>query len=159
MPEYTTAPKDVTEVVTRIFEECHADRLAGAKVAVICQDKASKRGGKRILGDASKPSARLRPLLDDSYDFVICIALDAWEDASPAKRAALIDHELCHCHVDPSGVCKIVPHDMEEFIDVVHRRGLDWRADGTGAAFQQALFSEVAGVSAPVVEERKVDGK
>lgn len=56
------------------------------------------------------------------------IGLDVWETFSPEQQIALVDHELCHFHVEideeksePTLVIK--EHDVEEFEAIVRRHG------------------------------------
>jgi len=60
------------------------------------------------------------------------VNLEVWNNAIPAWREALLDHELSHCDCtqDKAGNKKwnIVDHDVQEFVSVVRRHGL-WEAD------------------------------
>lgn len=71
------------------------------------------------------------------YDFIILLNQEVWNDKEfgPEKKAALIDHELCHAEValardgepklDERGrrVWRTRKHDIEEFRAVVQRHG------------------------------------
>lgn len=71
------------------------------------------------------------------YDFIILLNQEVWNDKEfgPEKKAALIDHELCHAEValDRDGEPKVDErlrrvwrtrkHDIEEFRAVVQRHG------------------------------------
>lgn len=57
------------------------------------------------------------------------------------QKAALIDHELCHCDYDDvEEVAGIRGHDVEEFREIIERYGL-WRQDlvEIAPAFQRAV--------------------
>ena len=136
MAEYFKATNEMLETVKRIIGECHR-RLDGAKIAVIMRDKAGSSKGRTVMATASIPTAAIEPLLKEKYSFVICIGQDAWDAAMPAQRDALVDHELCHCAIDDDGPF-IRPHDLEEFADVIERRGF-WRQDHEENAVQLAL--------------------
>lgn len=147
MSTYSKALPDMMELVGTIAEKDH-EHLSGRKIAVIMQDEATTRkGGKQVLGWASIPSARLRPILDDDYDFVICFAKDTWDKASAAQRAALVDHELCHCRLDDKCVPYVTDHDYEEFVAVLNRHGL-WRQDRAEKAIQSVLNLDLSGSQA-----------
>jgi len=74
------------------------------------------------------------------FDFVIELNDEVWHEAdfSREQKAALLDHELCHCSVklddygepettdDGRPAWCIRKHDVEEFSEVVARHGL-WR--------------------------------
>lgn len=137
MIEYKRAQSDMIEMVTEMATKYHR-QLKGRKIAVIMQDVASMKKDKLIYGWAGLPSPRLRPLLDEKYDFVICLALDAWLIAEKNKREAIIDHELCHCQIDENGKPYIRPHDYEEFVEIVDRHGF-WRQDFAERGIQGAL--------------------
>lgn len=60
-------------------------------------------------------------------DFLITLCYNWWEQATDKQRAALVDHELCHCGVDDgpddSLVPMSVPHEFEGFLDELRRHG------------------------------------
>jgi len=76
----------------------------------------------------------------DTFDFVILLNKEAWPVLKDDQKAALIDHQLCHCQItmDADGkpkyndrdrlVCRIRKHDVEEFREVVDRHGA-WTQD------------------------------
>jgi len=68
---YSKANPEMLELVNKMVEEYHEDRLSGAKIAVIMSDTTKVSKGKFILGTASKPPQSLKPLLDREYDFII----------------------------------------------------------------------------------------
>lgn len=139
--EYTKAPEEVTRLVSEIAK-AHHDRLNGLCVAVLMQEKATRKSGKVALATASLPPNRLRPLLEDDVAFVICIGLDTWLNLNEPKRRAVIDHELCHCGVDAEGEPYIRPHDYEEFGEVAERHGF-WRGTDPGEVHIQMAFSGI----------------
>ena len=146
--EYLKAKPEMVKMCQKLIEK-HHEHLDGAKIAIICKDKASKKQGKTILATASLPSKKIRPLLDDDYHFIICVALDAWEVLEDKQRLALMDHELCHCHFSEDGDPIIVAHDLEEFGCIIVRHGL-WRGDIDEERVSQAiLFTQGVKVSAP----------
>lgn len=135
---YTRAPEDVIALVHAIASEHHA-RLGGSNIAVLFKAKATKRRGKIVLATASLPAPKMRPLLAEDVDFVIVIAADEWGTAPQPQREATVDHELCHCTLDPeSGEPKLRDHDYEEFAEIQERHGF-WRGDHCERAIQLAL--------------------
>jgi hypothetical protein len=98
--DFKPATKDMVDQVARMQELYHPE-LNGLTIAVIMQEEASKSRGKTILAFACKPTERMRPLLRNrTTSFIICLAKDAWEKATAGQRAAIVDHELCHCGFD-----------------------------------------------------------
>jgi len=145
MKEYKKAQIDMMEMVAEIARKYHG-RLMGRNIAVVMQEEATRKADKVIHGWAGLPSPRLRPLLDKKYDFVICLAADCWASAEKNKREAIVDHELCHCHIDEKGKPYIRPHDYEEFVEIVDRHGF-WRQDFAERGIQGALgFAGLADV-------------
>jgi len=125
----------------RIMDEliaAHHGHLVDAKIALAWRmEWAEDKDGHLTLGQAKKGSDLDRELHD--YDFVILLNHEAWNRAGfdEKQRAALVDHELCHCQVaidDETGepredeygriVWRIRKHDIEEFKDVVARHGI-----------------------------------
>lgn len=135
--------------LVRDMIEAHHPRLDGARIAVIFKEKATTSRGRTTLATASLPSGKMKPLLDAPYHFMICIGADAWEDATAAKQAALIDHELCHCTFDDDGNPALRPHDLEEFAEIIERHGY-WRDDAGEARVQETLGLPMARTPAVV---------
>lgn len=136
--EYTQAPESIMELVRTTVEECHP-QLDGIRLAVVMKEKATTRNHKKVLATTGKPSARMKPLLRESYHYVMVIAEDEWHELTMDQRKALIDHELCHCGFDDDGEPSIFGHDLEEFGAVIERHGL-WRGDAGERAIQEPLI-------------------
>jgi hypothetical protein len=128
------------ELLAEIRAEHHFD-TAEAKIALAWR-KGTKPDvdGHLVLGRCVKQSDLARELVD--YDFVIVLNREVWEDPEfdREKKLALLDHELCHAarvvdddgekKVDTKGrpVWRVRGHDIEEFIEIVNRRGC-WKRD------------------------------
>lgn len=123
----------------RIMEELienHHQNLKDVKIVIAWRfGWSANADGLMTMGRAKKCTDLDRQLAD--FDFVLLLNHEAWNKGglSEKQRAALIDHELCHCEVtmDSNGepkynedgrlVCRIRKHDIEEFQDVVARHG------------------------------------
>lgn len=138
--KYKEATAATMELVGRLAEQHHR-RLDGAKIAVVMKEKAGKKNGKTVLATAMKPPDKMQPLLKSKYHFVIVIAEDEWQKATPEKKAALVDHELCHCEIDADGEPGIRGHDLEEFAEIITRHGF-WRQDYGEHNIQLALADQ-----------------
>lgn len=138
--EYSAADPEIVKLVTEIANEHHTC-LDGARIAVIMRERAAKHRGRVVLATASKPSAKVKPLLNGNYQFVICIAGDEWQDLTPEQRRAVVDHELCHCDFDDDGEPRMKAHDYEEFAAIVERHGM-WRGDRGERMIQGALIEQ-----------------
>jgi hypothetical protein len=125
--KWIKAPQTVLDLAQELIEEYH-EHLLSAKIGFIFRDFAELQNGKRILGKASKISAKDK--VYSELDFLIWLASDYWlVEANEQQRRALLDHELCHCMFDEeTGTWKLRPHDFEEFREIVKRYGL-WSPD------------------------------
>lgn len=135
---YTDAAP-VRLIASELVPTHHRDLISfGARIEFVWRDKASKKGGKTVLGKARRVSGLNAYLAredqgiegEDVPDFfVIEIAEDVWPALTPRQQTALVDHELSHCAIDhETGKLVMRPHDCEEFCAVVERHGL-WRQD------------------------------
>lgn len=139
--EYTDAA-DVRKVANKIIAECHP-HLHGVRIDYVFISKTDKEGtpqpilskGKTVHGRARKVSGLNAFLAQNDHTpdgedfFVMEISFYSWSLFTPEQRIALVDHELCHFALDEeSGTPTIREHDVEEFSEVVKRRGL-WQED------------------------------
>ncbi len=143
--QFQNAP-EVRRIANKLIGQHHR-HLLGLRLEYVFISKTDKDGvqqpieskGKQTWGRAKKVSglnaylARERGDGDEEFEgddfFVIEISLYAWQRISEEQMLALVDHELCHCALNPdSGTPEIRPHDVEEFSEIVKRHGL-WRAD------------------------------
>ncbi|MFL6229321.1 MAG: putative metallopeptidase [Pyrinomonadaceae bacterium] len=139
--EYANAP-DVRRVARNVMNECHP-HLHGARIDYVFVSKTDKEGqekpieskGKQQWGKARTVSGLNAYLAQNDETeggepfFVIEISAYAWKRLDEAGRVALVDHELTHCALnEDSGAPEIRPHDVEEFTEVIKRRGL-WKED------------------------------
>ena len=128
--------EQLTELGEKVRGKCHKERLDGFMVAYLFREEAAKSKGKLQLGKATCPGGVTTFLLEEMFgetvDFLIEIAEDLWKGLSSSQREALLDHELAHCTYkeDKSGthLPSIRGHDVEEFREVLKRRGV-WNAD------------------------------
>lgn len=122
--------------------------LVEDEIAFIFREKASKRGGKVILGNAKKAPALVGVLGDTDYKFILEVAFDEWQSLNTKQKTGLIDHLLCACRVEENAntgdmKCFIAPPDVSFYWDELDRNG-DWRprpTDASEAELQQ--FTEV----------------
>ena len=136
MPSYEFAG-EVAKVADKVIATCHP-HLANAEVCYLFRDPPAKSRGKVRLGQAKLVGKLETAVLaaagvQKPFDFIVEIARAPWDDMKDDTRAALLDHELAHCVVvfDEEGArvgWALAGHDLEEFVDVVRRRGL-WRDD------------------------------
>jgi len=136
--EYTKATPEILSMVKDIAAEHHG-HLDGARIAVIMRDTTPSAKGREVWATICKPTAKLRPLLDETYDYVITISEPAWNDSTAAQKRAVIDHELCHAVIDDKSQFALRGHDYEEFGAILARHGF-WRNDAGEARVQAPLL-------------------
>jgi hypothetical protein len=94
--------------------------------------------GKRVLGKACKFGEKDRLL--HRWNFLIIIDENFWK-TYPDKREPLVLHELLHCGQNDEGNPTMLPHDLEEFGEVVRRYG-GWATDVVMFDRQLELFAQ-----------------
>ena len=120
MTIYTKCTETVLTIAREMIDKYHPS-LQDALIGFLFRDEAQVSKGVHIFATAKKAPAWVQPYAD--LDFLIIIAEDIWKTLTANRRAALIDHELCHCSfVD--GEAKIWAHDFEEFQVIIERHGL-----------------------------------
>jgi hypothetical protein len=117
---WTEASNDLISTANKIVKEFYPN-LKEARIGFIFRDEAQKSGGKTLLGQTSKVSDKEKVFID--LDFLIWVSEEDWTRADSKTREALVDHLLAHCGGYPFA-WKINPHDIEEFSEVIGRRGL-----------------------------------
>ena len=109
-----------------IIREKRPDVLAcGFSVGFISCDKPKTLNKvKKVLGECKK----VQPLekLFCPFDFLIIIYEPNCEGLTEDQMKILLWHELEHIGIDEDGEGFIVPHDVEEFDDIIKAHGLHW---------------------------------
>lgn len=118
--KYIPAP-EVEKVARELIVKYHP-HLVEANIAYVFKKDSWSKNGKEILGNAHKCSEKEKLLY--KHDFIITINHNAWIRFDNNKREAIVDHELCHCGRDVEGKYCSIPHDVEDFADVIKRHGL-----------------------------------
>ena len=133
----------VAAIAGRLIESIHK-HLTDARMIYCFRSVATTNAGKTTLATATRVTGRLEFLLQ--ADFIIEVAQDTWYTLSESQQVALIDHELTHCAYDPFTGWFLRPHDVEEFYEVIQRRG-HWQDgyDGWTDALEQFINDEIAG--------------
>ena len=100
---------------------------ADIRIGFMESDKEKKKSGKEVLGDCrlvKEPWNAFCP-----FDFLITIYLPNVAGMSMDQIRILLLHELLHVGMDEKNgepVYRIVPHDIEEFREIINRYGIDW---------------------------------
>ena len=110
-------------------------------IAYMEADYKKKKAGGVVYADCEKVKPKMREFM--AYDYVITAYMPNCEDLSPNQWKILIYHELLHvgCKRDDDGslVCKIRPHNIEDFHEVVDRFGLYWAEDNSVGDIMEGL--------------------
>lgn len=150
--------------------------LTHATIGCLWTNAENSKAGRRIVGQAEMPSRankggkwqkaradqQLREWFGTMPDFLITIDALHAADCDDASFAALVDHELCHCaqavdefgmprfnEVTGSPVWTIRGHDVEEFVSVVRRFGIQ-------AAGEAATELVIAAAQKPLIAPAKL---
>jgi hypothetical protein len=145
---YTDAP-EVRAVAAKLIP-AHHPHLKDTRIEYVFRSQHSSNGGKVVMATARKvtglnaflantnPEFELTNEEEENPEAFFCIEVwsGIWNVMDGAKKAALVDHELCHCgRVETEtedGTTRtaivVLPHDLEEFTAVVERHGL-WQED------------------------------
>ena len=99
--------------------------LADVRIAYMRSDKAKKTGSKVVFADCEKLSDKLCALT--GIDFVITFYADS-EELTMVGHRILMEHELKHVGWDGEHK-SIIPHDVDEFRDIIEKYGLDWQRE------------------------------
>lgn len=90
------------------------------------QNKTSK--GKTVYADTEVIKEKFREVM--AYDFVITFYKPPTQFLSDEKMERIMYHELRHVGIDYEGEddvkLYIVPHDVEDFRDMINTWGIDW---------------------------------
>lgn len=125
MAYFEEADEVLLEIATYVIERYHP-KLRGANFGFAFRSEAATSRGKRILAAVSKVSATVKIHVD--FDYLIWVAKDAWDHMTHEKRAALLDHEFCHCVQNDNFEWTMRDHDIQEFVEIIERHGL-WTND------------------------------
>lgn len=134
-------PAAIAKVLIRVLHH----GLTNAKIAYVFR-KSIKHGDGSLLGKASKIGGKLNYF--SGLDLLVEINHDRWQNLSPERRIALIDHELTHFTRGDTSY-ELVQHDIEEFGVIVRRWGL-WTQDVERFASSVERARQLDIFSAPV---------
>ena len=153
---YSTA--ESAEVIAQHVIPMYHPELATARIKYISVDKGSTKNGRILPGKIRRISGALEYLLE--CDFLIEIAMDAWNELSESQRQAAMDHLLERCtgeEDENTGDMKWTTRepDVSEFTAILRRHGA-WNDDLTGFA-TVAKTVDIDGLVADVVSTAAED--
>ena len=131
MAEYTKS-EELEELGNKVIAEnnefAHL-RDGVCRIAYQYCDTAKKSNGKVVYADTMKVSEKMKQFA--AYDFVITFYAGNTNLLDDETMEHLMFHELLHVGYDPDNVTfSIVPHDLEDFKEVIERWGVSWINEG-----------------------------
>lgn len=121
----------VDDELRKLAEQVMAERsdlkkLANpdCRIAFLRTDKKKTSHGRTVFADTEKVSEKVKALAP--YDFIITFYDPACAALSEEKMKVLMIHELKHVGFEPGKPHSIIPHDLEDFRDIVETYGMDW---------------------------------
>lgn len=95
------------------------------RIAYLYSDEAKKSRGKTVFADTEKVKAKLKAIAQ--YDFAVTFYEPNTVNLNEETMERLMYHELRHIGFDPKdGRLTIIPHEIEDFRDIVDNWGIDW---------------------------------
>lgn len=110
-------------------------RDSDARIVFLASDHEKKSKNKVICGECEKIPDKYKWCIP--YDFSITIFEPNVERFTERQLRILILHELLHIGIEIDGNEEkyyVIPHDVEDFRDIIRRYGKDWAYDKTGEA-------------------------
>lgn len=99
--------------------------LLNVRIAWLASDKAKKVNNKIVFGECSKVTDKYDWCCP--YDFTITVFEPNVEFMTAEQIKILLEHEIMHVGFDANnGRMWCVPHDAEEFIEIIRKYGIDW---------------------------------
>lgn len=123
--QFDPCGQEVVDMAKDLIRQFHS-HLAIKTLKFLFINKPITRKGRTVAATAEKISDKIRAI-SDGTDFLVTISAPVWVDLSDDLKQYVLDHELSHCFVeekdDGEEKNKILPHDFEDFTDVIRRRG------------------------------------
>lgn len=94
------------------------------RIAYLYSDKEKKSKGRTVYADTEKISDKVKAVAP--YDFIITFYRPSCAALSTEKMEILMHHELKHVGFEPGKPFFIVPHDVEDFSDIIEEHGMSW---------------------------------
>ena len=119
---------EYTAIAEEIIKEPDFDEVRDYASFVVLSSEEEKTKNKQVVYGECKLVPKLYKLFC-LYDFLIIIYDVNAASFSPEQMRILIEHELRHMGYDLEGnepTPYIVPHDYEEFKQIMDKYGIDW---------------------------------
>lgn len=127
MFELRESLRNLAEQVMDKYPEFDVLKATAVSIAYQVSDKSKTTNGKRVYAETTKVPEKFKAIVN--CDFIITFYVEP-DDLAPEKLELLMYHELKHVGYNPSsGSCKIIPHDVEDFSDIIVKHGFNWIDD------------------------------
>lgn len=120
---YQDADESLVEVFLQVAEEKFPNTCANLNIKLIFDTKKRVSRGKFVLAAIEIASEKIKYFtrhevkVGEGVDYVITVDQKAWELANHDDRKRLLSHELRHIFVDENDKRKLLPHDIEDFVE------------------------------------------
>lgn len=121
------------ELAGQVIAEKFPDLDGAVRIKCLRCTQPKKTNGKTVYADCQKLSEKTQALT--GLDFVITFYDDA-KEITPEAAWILMEHELRHVGWDGEKK-SIVPHDVEDFRDIIDAYGIDWLKKRQTSLFDQ----------------------
>ena len=108
------------QIIDELFPQ-----LLNVSIAWLSSDKAKMNNGKKVFAECAKVTEKFDWCCP--YDFTITVYEPNVIELNEEQMKILLEHELMHIGVDENRLY-IVPHDAEEFTEIIRKYGIDWSA-------------------------------
>ena len=125
--EHNKRYRTIANRLLRTLPEFEDIRAAGVKIAYLSSDEPKKKDHRIIHAECCKVDDKYKWCCH--YDFFIVVYEPNVSLFTGEQMEILIRHELHHVGIDYTGdqpKFYIVPHDVEEFWEIINEHGLKW---------------------------------
>lgn len=125
MFEISTELSELASSVIEKHQELKTLSDSNCRIAYQYSDKTKTSNGKTVYADTTKVSDKVKSIAN--VDFIITFYKPSCVGLNEEKKEILMLHELRHVGYDPAtGKCRIVPHDVEDFEEIIKDYGMKW---------------------------------
>ena len=125
--EHSRKYRTIANRLLRTLDEFAEIKDSGVRIAYLSSDEPKKKDRRAIFAECCKVDKKYSWCCP--YDFFIVVYEPHVIDFTKNQIEILIRHELHHVGIDYTGdqiKFYIVPHDVEEFWDIIREHGLHW---------------------------------
>lgn len=123
--------KALAEALIEKMPEFEKIRESAPAIAYLEADKKKHSHGEAVYGDCEKVKPKMREFM--AYDYIITVYTPNCEALTVNQWKLLLYHELLHidCERSESGelLCRIRPHNIQDFHEITDRFGTYWDED------------------------------